>query len=61
MGWGRFEGSVLDSLEYGFDVEVVGAVGVDVLESGGAYVGQVLVFDGVAFVLVGGDGVTGLP
>ena len=48
---------MLDSLEYGFDVEVVGAVGVDVLESGGAYVGQVLVFDGVAFVLVGGDGV----
>ena len=47
---------MLDSLEYGFDVEVVGAVGVDVLESGGAYVGQVLVFDGVAFVLVGGDG-----
>ena len=45
-----------DSLEYGFDVEVVGAVGVDVFESGGAYVGQVLVFDGVAFVLVGGDG-----
>ena len=40
MGWGRFEGSVLDSLEYGFDVEVVGAVGVDVVESGGAYVGQ---------------------
>ena len=40
MGWGRFEGSVLDSLEYGFDVEVVGAVGVDVLGSGGAYVGQ---------------------
>ena len=50
---GRFEGSVSDSLEYGFDVEVVG---VDVFESGGAYVGQVLVFDGVAFVLVGGDG-----
>ena len=47
---------MLDSLEYGFDVEVVGAVGVNVLESGGAYVGQVLVFDGVAFVLVGGDG-----
>ena len=36
---GGFGGSVLDSLEYGFDVEVVGAVGVDVLESGGAYVG----------------------
>ena len=26
---------MLDSLEYGFDVEVVGAVGVDVLELGG--------------------------
>ena len=26
---------MLDSLEYGFDVEVVGAVGVDVVESGG--------------------------
>ena len=36
---GGFEGAVLDSLEYCFDVEVVGAVGVDVLESGGAYVG----------------------
>ena len=48
--WGGFEGSVLDSLEYGFGVEVVGAVGVDMPESGGAYVGEVLVF--------GGDGVT---
>ena len=39
MGWGGFEGSCAGSLEYGFDVKVVGAVGVDVLESGGAYVG----------------------
>ena len=45
------------AVEDGLDVERVGAVWVDVLESGGADVGEDAVVEVVAFVAVGGDGV----
>ncbi len=44
-------------LEDVLDVEGVGAVGVDVLEAGGADVSQVVLFYVVAFVAVGCYGV----
>ena len=57
MGGKGVEGSVSALLEDVLDVEGVGAVGVDVLEAGGADVSQVVLFYVVAFVAVGCYGV----